>query len=124
MIISERIFQLLEDRHMSIIGFSRLTGIPYSTINDWKRKHTNPAADKILIICKVLNVTPELLLSDSDLANPADVVPDYDVSIDSQELRLIENYRNLNVQTRPLLWAYLDALSKVKTLPDSDSPLE
>lgn len=27
-------------------------------ISDWKRKSTNPAADKILIICEALDISP------------------------------------------------------------------
>ena len=62
MIISERIFRILEERGMSQIEFSQATGISQSTISDWKRKKTNPASDKIMTICDVLNVTPYELL--------------------------------------------------------------
>ena len=54
MIISEKIFALLEQRGMSQKEFSERTGISQSTISDWKRKQTNPSADKILKICEVL----------------------------------------------------------------------
>ena len=36
--------------------FSEQTGISQSTISDWKRKKTNPSADKILKICEVLHI--------------------------------------------------------------------
>ncbi|MBO4267567.1 MAG: helix-turn-helix transcriptional regulator, partial [Lachnospiraceae bacterium] len=36
MIISERIFKLIEERGMTQIAFSRETGISQSTISDWK----------------------------------------------------------------------------------------
>lgn len=42
--------------------FSKRTGIAETTVSDWKKK-TNPTSDKIMNICKVLNVTPEWLLS-------------------------------------------------------------
>ena len=51
---------------MSQIEFSRKTGISQSTISDWKRKKTNPAADKIMIICDVLHVTPYEILQGTD----------------------------------------------------------
>ena len=38
-----------------------------STISDWKTKKTNPSADKIMDICKVLGVTPEQLLTGKGL---------------------------------------------------------
>ena len=58
MTISERIFELLEQRGMSQKEFSEKTGIAQSSISDWKRKKTNPVSEKILIICNVLDVTP------------------------------------------------------------------
>ena len=63
MTASERILQLLDERKISQKDFSDKTGIPQSTISDWRKKKTNPASDKIMIICQVLNVTPEWLLS-------------------------------------------------------------
>ncbi|MBO4375376.1 MAG: helix-turn-helix transcriptional regulator [Lachnospiraceae bacterium] len=65
MIISERIFKIMEECKMSQIEFSKKTGISQSTISDWKRKKTNPAADKIMIISEVLGVTPYEILQNS-----------------------------------------------------------
>ena len=63
MTISEKIFRLLDEQKMSQKEFSNKTGIPQSTISDWRKKNTNPASDKILIICEVLGITPYELLS-------------------------------------------------------------
>ena len=54
MLISERIYQYLEEKGMSQIEFVKRTGISQSTVSDWRRKGTNPSADKIMIICDVL----------------------------------------------------------------------
>ena len=56
MIISEKIYLLMEQRGISQKEFANRTGISQSTISDWKRKKTNPAADKIMKICEVLHV--------------------------------------------------------------------
>ena len=56
MMISQKIFKLLELEKLSQKDFSEKTGIPQSTISDWRKKNTNPASDKILIICEVLKV--------------------------------------------------------------------
>ena len=56
--ISEKIFELILRNGMTQKEFSEETGISQSTISDWKRKGTNPSADKILKICEVLKVTP------------------------------------------------------------------
>ena len=46
MIISERIFKIMEEKGMTQLEFSAGTGIAQSTISDWKRKKTNPSAEK------------------------------------------------------------------------------
>ena len=56
--ISGKIFELIKEKGMTQKEFGRRTGIPQSTISDWKGKQLNPASDKILIICDVLEVTP------------------------------------------------------------------
>ena len=66
MTISERIFGLIRERGYTQKEFSKRTGIAESTISDWKKKGTNPVSDKILIICKVLEVSPYFLLSGSE----------------------------------------------------------
>jgi transcriptional regulator with XRE-family HTH domain len=66
MTISERIFELIRERGYTQKEFSKRTGIAESTISDWKKKGTNPVSDKILIICKVLEVSPYFLLSGSE----------------------------------------------------------
>ena len=63
MIISERIFKLIEEKNITQMEFGKRTGISNSTISDWKRKKTNPSADKIMDICYALDVTPEQLLT-------------------------------------------------------------
>lgn len=63
--ISERIFQIMEEKEMQQLELSKRTGIAQSTIADWKRFKTNPSADKIMIICDALNVSPEDILCDT-----------------------------------------------------------
>ena len=65
MIISERIFKIMEEKGMTQLKFASETGIAQSTISDWKRKKTNPAADKIMTICDVLDVSPFEILQDT-----------------------------------------------------------
>lgn len=65
MIISERMFNIMNDKKITQLELSKQTGISQSTIADWKRKKTNPSADKIMKICRALEVTPEELLQDT-----------------------------------------------------------
>jgi len=66
MIISQKIFELIKANGMNQKEFALKTGIAQSTISDWKTKGTNPAADKIMVICDVLGVTPVELLTSGD----------------------------------------------------------
>ena len=67
MIISERIFYIMEQKNMSQLELSRRTGIATSNISDWKKKKTNPKADCLLSICDALDITPEQLLREKEL---------------------------------------------------------
>lgn len=99
MIISQKIFSLLEQRGMSQKEFSARAEISPSTISDWKRKKTNPSADKIIKICEVLQVTPYELLTDG--ANQNMISPQGDFLIISRdESVLIESFRRLDTKRR------------------------
>ena len=109
MIISEKIFVLLEQRGMSQKEFSERTGISQSTISDWKRKQTNPSADKILKICEVLQVSPyELLSEEKDSYSGFNA--DHDIVLSRDETLLLENYRNFSSRQKERLMGYLEAL--------------
>ena len=51
MTISERILKVLKDRNMTQAEFAKQVGIATSTISEWKKRKTNPTADKIMDIC-------------------------------------------------------------------------
>ena len=111
MIISERIFELLKIKGISQKDFSKLTGISQSTISDWKTKKTNPAADKIKIICDVLEITPTELLEETKIADLRQ--PEYIlVNKESEEYLLLENFRKLDDTAKIRLQGYLQALNE------------
>lgn len=116
MTISERIFQLLEERRMTQREFAGLTGISYSTISDWKHKNNTPAAEKIMVICHVLEVTPEYLLGEPDFTIKGLPKMDFSCASDSQELRLVNLYRELSGDGKQLLWSYLETLGRLNAL--------
>lgn len=109
MIISERIFTLMQQQGISQKELSEKTGISQSTISDWKRKKTNPSADKLKVICDVLRVTLYELLADSEEAESRQV--DY-VIVDkgSEDYALLVEYHALPNAYRERLAGYLDAL--------------
>lgn len=64
--IYEKIFARLEELHMSQNELSRRTGIATSTISDWRKKQINPQADKLVAICKALDMSLVDLLCDEE----------------------------------------------------------
>ena len=115
MTISERIFELLEQRGMSQKEFSEKTGIAQSSISDWKRKKTNPVSEKILIICKVLDVTPYELLGGTDgvgtRSNPSDMIL---IDKNSEYGSAVKDFLALDKARQGRLLGYLKALTDMR----------
>ena len=113
MLISERIYKYMEEKGISQLEFAKRTGISQSTVSDWKRKKTNPSADKIMIICEVLGISPYELLQGTDNQKLKEYKqPNYMmIDRDSKEYRLIEAYQNLSVSAQKRLEGYLDAIN-------------
>ena len=103
MLISERIYKYMEEKGISQLEFAKKTGISQSTVSDWKRKKTNPSADKIMII--LLQGTDNQKLK--EYQQPNYIMIDRD----SKEYRLIEVYQNLSISAQKRLEGYLDAIN-------------
>lgn len=112
MIISERIFKRIEELGMTQKDFADKTGITPSTISDWKNKKTNPASDKISIICYALGMTPNELLSGTDSKNSNWDTDYIMIDVDTKDYYLIEKFRSLDVKSQERLLGYMDAIAK------------
>lgn len=113
MTISQKIFDILDTKGISQKDFSIATGIPQSTISDWRKKNTNPASDKILIICETLDVTPyELLSNVKEEGSRANKVNCRLVADGTQESILLEAYESLGTKMRERLMGYIEALKE------------
>lgn len=101
---------------MSQAEFSARTGIAQSTVSDWKRKGTNPSADKIMIICEVLDISPYELLSGGDSKKHRDYKENNCVVVERQSkvYRMIELYQNLDSDAQKYLEGYMKALYDMK----------
>ena len=115
MTVRDRIFDKLEELGMTQKEFSEKTRIPQTTISDWRKKRTNPMAEKIMVICKVLNVTPEWLLTgvehEKTRSNPADW---YAIDANTESGRLIEAFNSMDKGAQQRLLGYAEALAKNK----------
>ena len=114
MLIRDRIFNRLEELKMTQKEFSKRTGIAESTISDWRKRHTNPTAEKIMIICKVLDVTPEWLLSgieaQGDRGNPQKW---FAVDSGTESGQLLIAFNSLDERNQARLLGYAEALHKL-----------
>ena len=112
MTISERLFTILKKKNVSMPELSRMTGISRHTIYDWQKKNTNPGADKIMVICEALQITPEELL----VGTVNDTAPEYDLAVsdDEIEMRIVRECRDLSDAQKKRLLAYMSMLQNMK----------
>ena len=115
MTIGERVLDVMKGQGMTQKEFSRLTGIPQSTISEWRRKRTTPSADKLEIICDVLHVEPHFLLSGTE--TKASSNPEFlRVYQDSEEFDLLFTYRHLDENWKSRVKGYMDAIRQMAEL--------
>ncbi|MDO5132895.1 MAG: helix-turn-helix transcriptional regulator [Eubacteriales bacterium] len=116
MTISERIFHIMEEKHISQTALSERTGISQRTISDWKRKKTNPGADKIISLCRALEISSYYLLTGE--SGPEEVRITAKTADDSglreDEQIVVDYYNNMSEIKKKRLIAYMQGLSKRK----------
>lgn len=114
MTITERIFFLIKERGLSQNAFGKAAGIAPSTISDWKTKGHTPSADKIMDICRVLEVSPEALLTGKGI-DEAEVK---ETKVDYKEKQLLLEYEGLNEDAQKRLLTYAKKLGELTKLED------
>lgn len=112
MTISQRLFEIMKEKDISVGQLSRLTGISRQTIYDWQKKNTNPGADKIMVICEALQIVPEELLIGGLGASSAD--QGFAVSLDGTEMGFVKEYQKLSDGKKKRLLAYMNMLQNMK----------
>ena len=121
MIISERIFKILKDKNMTQTEFAKRAGIACSTISEWKKRKTNPSADKIMDICAALEVTPEQLLSGRGLdAEDGAGKSKKEVRITPTDWQIIVDYHGMKETQKKRLRAYVEALKQLEKLEEME----
>lgn len=112
MTISERLFFIMQENGVSIPELSRRTGIARRTIYYWQKKKTNPGADKIMIICEALQISPEeLLMGEVNNDTPKH---DFITSINDMETIISDTYNELSDANKRRLLAYVTMLKNNK----------
>ena len=99
MIISERIFYVMEQKNIS----------------DWKKKKTNPKADCLLSICDALEITPDQLLTGKEI-DPEYKDADMDYEVTKADIRILKQIHSLGDEQYKRLMAYMKALQKLEQM--------
>lgn len=119
MTISERILKVLKDRNMTQAEFAKQVGIATSTISEWKKRKTNPTADKIMDICNVLQITPEQLLTGKGIEDEENItVTSRESCFTPYDIQLVQDYHGLKEEQQKRLLAYMEALKKIQSLEE------
>ena len=114
MTISERIFERLNQLSMTQKEFAQKAGIQQSTISEWKKNRTNPSSDKILAICKALDVSPEWLLSGVDPAASRTRNQEYyTVDVNTDTGVLVTEFNKLGKSQRERILGYISAFASM-----------
>ncbi len=104
--IYERIFTRLEELHMTQLELSRRTGIATSTICDWKKKAINPQSDKLVAICKALEMSlVDLLCDEEDKRNWA-----LNADFTDDDNMFIETLKGVSSDIKKRVLRYLELL--------------
>lgn len=90
---------------MSQIELSRRTGIATSTISDWRKKKINPQVDKLVSICKALDMSLAELLCDEEVVERT-IEPDF--MVDGQNI--IELLRTFDFETKRRILRYFELI--------------
>ena len=96
MAVNEKLFEVLKEKKITQKKLSKMTGIPESTISDWKRKGKTPGTDKLVQVCKAINVSPNEILGDVDFVVQNDSVK-----------YLIEQVDKMPLEDKEYLYRYL-----------------
>ena len=113
--IYEKIFDRLAELHMIQIELSLRTGIATSTISDWRKKKINPQADKLVSICKALDMSlVDLLCDETEMEQP--VQTDYLLD----EKHIIEALRTSDLETKRRVLRYFELLEICKEINNNN----
>lgn len=119
MIISERIFKIIKEKNITQAEFAKRAGIATSTVSEWKKKKTNPSADKIMDICAALEVTPEELLTGRGL----DEEQGFEVSENKGRMtpidwQIIEDFHGMKEAQKRRMLKYIETLKQLEELEE------
>ena len=99
--IRKRIFELLEQKDMSLYQLSKLSGIPVQTLYNYRSQRSScPSHETIHKICEALEITESTFYDFND---------EY-MYLNGEEAVLIEVFRSFNIGQKNRLQGFVTAL--------------
>lgn len=121
MIISERILKIIKEKSITQAEFAKRAGIATSTVSEWKKKKTNPSADKIMDICIALEVTPEELLTGRGIDEGQGLEnSDKEDKMTPIDWQIIKDYHGMKDAQKKRLLKYMATLKQLEELEGSE----
>lgn len=97
MVITERIASLLREQHCTQKDLCMYLGVAPSTVSDWfKRRNESIPSAYIVPLCRFFSLSPLALLTGDE---------DNLVTLNQEELRLVDNYRKLDTEGQTVVQA-------------------
>ena len=109
MTISQRLFMIMEKKHISQKSLAEIIGVPASTVSAWKNNNSSPPIEKLTEISKVLDVPVEYLLDESD--DLPDVRLSKGTVVETQNIfdneQVLEAYQGLSLKQKLRVQLYI-----------------
>ena len=119
MLISERILKIIKEKNITQAEFAKRAGISSSTVSEWKKKKTNPSADKIMDICLALEVTPEELLTGSGVDEEKDfAITGNKDRLTPMDWQIINDFHGMKEAQKRRLLKYMEVLKQLEELEE------
>jgi transcriptional regulator with XRE-family HTH domain len=97
MTVSQRILEVMQEKHITQKKLADYTGISTSAISDWKKKGTNPSVDKIVAISECLGVSVDYLLGRTDDPNSTQQTNNSDVHNNKNSNISVNQHNNSDI---------------------------
>lgn len=106
--IVERMFEIMESKDIKNVELANYLNVNKSVISNWKTRNTDPPAEYIVLICKLLNVSTCYLLTGKERKE----------NLSEEDKILLEKYNLLTEKNKGKVEYIIDDLLKEQKIND------
>ena len=99
MTINERMFEIMEEKHIKPVTLANTLGVSKSVVSTWKSRGTNPPIEYTERICELLETDITYFITGKEENN-----------ISTVEESIIQNYRKLSEKNKGKVEGYIQGL--------------